>query len=75
MCRPLFGSMKAVEFNSVFFVTKFITDLESKGVYSEALIKKRCYFPKGGPCEFIDIQFEEKEVIDVGMMDLKTEYN
>ena len=43
MCRTIFGSGKAVVLDSDFFVAKGITELESKGVYEIALIKKRRY--------------------------------
>ena len=35
--------------------------------YAAALTKKWCYWPKGVPGDFIDAQFEDKEVGDVGM--------
>ena len=41
MCRPIFGSWKAVVSDSGFCVAKVITELESKGVYAAAQIKKR----------------------------------
>ena len=47
---------------SGFCVAKGITELEDKGVYSAALIKKRCYCPKGFPWDIIDDRFEDKEV-------------
>ena len=40
MCRPTFVSGKDVVLDIGFYVTKGITELKSKGVYSEALIKK-----------------------------------
>ena len=46
MSRPIFGSGKSVVLGSVFFVAKGITELEAKGFYAAALIKKRCYWPK-----------------------------
>ena len=41
MCRPIFGSSKAVVLDSVFCVAKFITEIKPKGVYAVAMIKKR----------------------------------
>ena len=41
MCRPTFGSGKSVVLDSGFYVAKGITEIKSKGVYAEALIKKR----------------------------------
>ena len=46
ICRPIFGSGKAVVLNSGFFVAKGITEIEARGVYAAALIKKRSYRPK-----------------------------
>ena len=39
------------------FVDKYITELEAKGVYAEALIKKQCYWPKGVLGDLIDTHF------------------
>ena len=44
---------------SVFCVAKGITELEAKGVYVAALIKKRHYCPKGVPGDLIDTRFED----------------
>ena len=68
MCRPIFGSGKAVVLDSGFCVAKGITDLEDKGVYVAALIKKRRYWPKGVPGDLIDNHFEDKEIGDVEMI-------
>ena len=65
MCKPIFGSRKAVVLDSGFCVAKGITDLEAKVVYAAYLIKKWCYCPKGFPGDLIDTQFEDKEVGDV----------
>ena len=46
MCRPIFGSGKAIILDSGFCVAKGITELKAKGVYAAALIKKRHYCPK-----------------------------
>ena len=42
MCRPIFGSGKAVVLDSVRCAAKGIKDLKAKGVYSGDIIKKRC---------------------------------
>ena len=39
--RPIFGSRKDVVLDSGFCVATGITELKDKGVYVEALIKKR----------------------------------
>ena len=41
ICRPIFGLGKAVVLYSVFCIVKGIIELEDKGVYAEALTKKR----------------------------------
>ena len=46
--------------DSVFCVEKGITELESKGVYAEGLIKGRRYWPKGVTGDLIDAHFEDK---------------
>ena len=43
MCKPIFGSEKAVLLDSGFCVDKGITELKVKGIYAAYLIKKRCY--------------------------------
>ena len=63
MCRPIFGSGKAVVLDSGFCVTKVITELEARGVYAADLIKKRRYCPKGVPGDLIDSHFEDKYII------------
>ena len=44
MC--IFVSGKAVVLDSIFCDTKYITDIQGKGLYAGSLIKKRCYLPK-----------------------------
>ena len=75
MCRPIFGSGKAVVLDSGFCVTKDITDIEAKGVYSEDLIRKRRYWPNGVPGKLIGTHFEDKDVGDVGMIEVRDEDN
>ena len=55
------------------FFAKVITYLEAKGMYAGALIKKRCYWPKGVPGDRIDTQFEDKEFGDVRMIEASIE--
>ena len=43
MCKPIFGSGKSVVFDSGFCVLKGVVELEARGVYGGALIKKRHY--------------------------------
>ena len=75
MCRPIFGSDKAVVLDSVFCVAKGITQLESKGVYVASLTKKRRYWPKGVPGDLIDTNSEHKDVGDVGMIEARIKDN
>ena len=75
MCKPIFGIGKAVVLNSGFCVSKGITELEAKGVYSRALIKKRHYWPKGVPRDLIDNHFKDKEISDFGMPEARTQDN
>ena len=60
MCRPICVSGKYVVLDSVFYVAKVITEIKAKGVYVEALTKKRHYWPKVVPGDFIDTPFEDK---------------
>ena len=60
MCGPIFGSGKTVVLYSGFCVAKGITELKAKGVYVAYLIKKRRYWPKRDPGDFIDTHFEDK---------------
>ena len=41
ICKSIFGSGKAVVFDSGFFVAKGVVELEARGVYGGSLIKKR----------------------------------
>ena len=61
--------------DSEFCVATGITNLEDKGVYAEALIKKRRYWQRGVHGDLIDTHFEDKEVGDVGMIEVRTEDN
>ena len=73
MCQPLFGSGKAVVMDSGFCVAKGIVELEARGVYGAALIKKRRYWPKSVPGNEIDKHFEDKEVGYCSMLQTKTD--
>ena len=75
MCRPIFESGKAVILENGFCVVKGIIELNAKGVYSAALIKKWCYWPRGVPGDLIDNHFENTEVGDVVMIEAITEDN
>ena len=75
MCRPIFGSSKAVVLNIGFLVVKGIKQLESKGVYSGALIKKRCYCQKGVLWDIIYAHFEDKEVGYIVMVEARIQDN
>ena len=75
MCRPIFVSGDDVVLDSVFCVTKVIADIEAKGFYAAALIKKRRYWPKGVPGDLLDTHFEDKEFGDVGIIEARNEDN
>ena len=68
ICRPIFGSGKAVVLDNGFCVPKSITYLKAKGAYAADLINNRCYCPEGVPVDLIDTHFEDKEVGYVGMI-------
>ena len=57
MCRPIFGSGKADFLDSWFCVAKGITEIKEKGLYAEALIKKRRYWVNRVPSDLIDAHF------------------
>ena len=75
MCRPIFGSGKAVILEIGFCVAKGITYIEAKDFYVEYLIQKRCYWPKGVHDDLIGAHFEDKEVGNVGTTETNTEDN
>ena len=62
ICKPVFGLGKAVLFDSGLCVSKGVVELEARGVYGGALIKKRQYWPRNVPGDDIDKHFEGKEV-------------
>ena len=59
--------------DSEFCVATCITKLEDKGVYAEALIKKRRYWQRGVHGDLIDTHFEDKEVSDILIIEARTE--
>ena len=75
MCRPIFGTGKAVVLDNGFCVAKGIADLEAKGVYAGYLIKNQHYWPEVLPGDLIDTHFQDKEVSDVGMLEARTQEN
>jgi len=72
LAKPLFAIGTVIIMDSGFCVLKVIVSLLLFGVYSSALIKKQCYWPKDVPGDDIARHFESKEVGDVddlpGMM-------
>ena len=54
ICRPIFGSGKAVVLDDGFFVDKGVTNLEDKGIYEAYISRKRRYYQKGVPEDLID---------------------
>ena len=73
MGGPIFGSGKAIVLYIVFCVAKGITYLKDKGVYVADLINKRRYWPKGIPGDLLDTHFEDKDIGNVGMIEVRTE--
>ena len=71
MCRPNFLSGKAVVFYSGFFVSKVITELKSKGVYAESLIKNWRHCRKIFPDDMISTHFEYKDIGYVSMIEAR----
>ena len=69
MCRPIFGTGKAVVLGSEFCVDKVNIELEPKWVYARDLIKKRCYLTKEVLGYLIDTNFQDKEVGAVEMIE------
>ena len=75
VCKPIFGTGKAVVLDSIFFVSKGITKLESKFVYVGSLINKWRYWPKLVHEDLIDTHFQDSMVGDVDMLEAKTQEN
>ena len=65
MTKPIHGTGKIVSMDSGFCVSAGILAMHDKGVYGQALIKKRGrYWPKGVPGDDIDLYFATKELGD-----------
>lgn len=60
MTEPIHGTGKIVSMDSGFCVTAGILHLHDLGVYGQALIKKRKYWPKDVPGDQIDQYFDGK---------------
>ena len=60
MTEPIHGTGKVVSMDSGFCVSAGILHLHDLGVYGQALVKKRRYWPKGVPGDQIDRYFEGK---------------
>ena len=75
VCRHIFVSGKDVVLDSEFFVSKFITQLEAKGVYVVDMIKQRRYWPKVVTVDLIDTNFEDNQVGGVVIIEARTEDN
>ena len=60
MTKPLHGTGKVVSMDSGFCVAVGIMHLHDLGVFGQALIKKRKYWPKHVPGDMIDRYFKEK---------------
>ena len=73
MTKPIHGSGKVVIMDSGFCVAKGITEMEKKGVFGQALIKKRRYWPRFVPGDQIDAAFSNKEVGETGSVTLKVD--
>ena len=65
MIKPLWGTGKVVVVYSGFCVLEGWISMIEKGVLGSALIKKRCYWPKGVSSEDIIWHMQNKEVGDV----------
>jgi hypothetical protein len=62
MLKSYFGAGKYVILDSGFCVLKTIIELKQRGIYSCALIKKRCFWPTGVPGDAMDTHMATKEV-------------
>ena len=60
MTEPIHGTGKIVSMDSGFCVTAGILHLHELGVYGQALVKKRKYWPKDVPSDQIDRYFDGK---------------
>ena len=62
MTKPLWYTVKVIIMDSGFFVLESLLEIKKKGVYGSAQIKKRHYWPKDVPGEFIKMSFADKDV-------------
>ena len=65
MTRPIWNTGKTVVMDSGFCVLEGLRQLQMKGVYGHALIKKKKTWPKHIPGAMIDHHFETKDIGDV----------
>ena len=72
MCQITFGTGNSDVLDSGFFVVKGIVEMEARGVYAGALIKKWRYWPKNMTGDSIDGNSVNTDVVDVDMLGLKT---
>ena len=63
---PICKCAKVVIMDSGFYVTKGLVDLQKKGLFGSALIKKFRYWPENIKVDAIDAHFSSKEVSNVG---------
>ena len=71
MTKPIHHTGKVVVMDSGFCVAKGIVEMEKKGVFGQALIKKRRYWPKFIPGDEIDQAFQDKEIGATGVCEVK----
>ena len=75
MCRPIFGSGKAVVLDSRLCVARGIIELKAKGLCVSDLIKKQHYWLKGVDVDLIFNNFDYKGVGDVVIIEAISKYN
>ena len=68
LTRALCSTWKAVIMDSGFCVLKGLLEMRKRGVYGSALIKKRCYWPRGVYGDAINDYFRSKNIGDVGYL-------
>ena len=62
MAKPLHGMGKVVTGDSDFCVAMDMTALAKHGIHSQFLVKKRRYWPKHVPGDYIDAYMRRKEL-------------
>ena len=65
MLKSYFGAGKYVILDSAVGVLEALVELKQQGIYSCALIKKRCFWPSGVPGNAIDDHMAVKEVGEI----------